>query len=106
MIWLTPQEHYEAHKLLALEHPTDRKLTCAWHMMAFKKSDSQSRGYEISAEDSALAKKLSNAAKSRPVICIETGERYDSCAAAERALGDGNVCMAANGKRNRAAGYH
>lgn len=29
VIWLTPQEHYEAHKLLALEHPESEKLAYA-----------------------------------------------------------------------------
>lgn len=34
LIDLYPKEHYEAHRLLALENPNENKLTYAWHMMS------------------------------------------------------------------------
>lgn len=106
IIWLYPEEHYIAHKLLALEHSDNKKLVYAWHMMAFKHSWSQSRDYKISAEDCALAKALCNAAKSRPVLCIETNTVYESVNAARKAFSDNNITQALSGKRERAAGYH
>ena len=46
-------------------------------------------------------------AKQRPVINLDTGERYDSLADAERALGKsiGTISHALNGKHERAHGY-
>lgn len=106
IVRLTPQEHYIAHKLLAEENPDNEKLLYAWHMMAFKKSGSQKRDYEISMEESAALKKSCNKLKSRPILCIETGITYESCSAAAKTFNDRNICAAANGKRKKAAGYH
>lgn len=91
---------------MAIEHPDNEKLLYAWHMMAFKKSESQKRDYEISAEESAIIKKSCNKLKSRPIVCIETGVTYESCSAAVKVFNDCNICSAANGKREKAAGYH
>lgn len=35
LIWLYPEEHFIAHKLLALENPENSDLFYAWHRMAF-----------------------------------------------------------------------
>ncbi len=35
LIWLTPEEHYDAHELLALENPDNWKILSAWAMMKF-----------------------------------------------------------------------
>lgn len=50
LIWLTPQEHYEAHRLLALENPMDTKLV--W---AFKKMSIHHKEF-ITADDYAFLK--------------------------------------------------
>ena len=46
LIDLYAQEHFEAHRLLALENPENDKLIFAWSMMSFTKGKNQDR-YEI-----------------------------------------------------------
>lgn len=50
IIYLYAYEHFIAHKLLAREHPENKKLLYAWSMMAFPKSKNQklNRGNGIS----------------------------------------------------------
>lgn len=50
LIDLFAREHFEAHRLLALENPENEKLIYAWHMMAYVKDSNQER-IEISAEE-------------------------------------------------------
>ncbi len=50
LIDLFAREHFEAHRLLALENPDNDKLTFAWWMMAFAKDNNQKR-YKISSEE-------------------------------------------------------
>ena len=57
IIRLYPEEHYLAHKLLALENPENMALVSAWEMMIHPKGKTK-RSYEISAEDYAIARKL------------------------------------------------
>lgn len=60
IIWLTPQEHYEAHKLLALENPDILSLTLAWNAMSHWKKGR--RNLKISAEEyKEKQEKFSNA---------------------------------------------
>lgn len=107
IIWLYPQEHYEAHKLLALENPNNKALINAWHMMTFPKSKSLQRNIIISAEDYATAKRLLNESKSIKIICIETQEIFNGSREAALKYGNrGNIKLAVNGKRNTAVGYH
>jgi hypothetical protein len=54
IIWLYPQEHFVAHKLLAEENPTDIRLTCAFIRMCYSKN----ADYVITPEEYAKAKKL------------------------------------------------
>lgn len=54
MIDLFADEHYKAHRLLALENPNNDKLQFAWWQMCHCKKDG--RDYEISAEDYAMAR--------------------------------------------------
>lgn len=54
IIWLYPQEHFIAHKLLAEENSTNIKLTCAFIRMCYSKN----ADYEITPDDYADAKKL------------------------------------------------
>lgn len=50
LIYLYPYEHFIAHKLLALEHPDNRKLVFAWSKMAFPKGKTK-RDFEITPEE-------------------------------------------------------
>lgn len=55
LIDLIGSEHYEAHKLLALENPDCKEAQIAWWMMSHNK-DSNNREYEVSAEDWAKSR--------------------------------------------------
>lgn len=57
LIWLYPEEHYIAHKLLALENPTNRKLVCAWSKMAFPKGKCK-RELALSSEEYGNVRRL------------------------------------------------
>ena len=58
IIWLYPEEHYIAHKLLFLENQKNKKLAYAWLMMAFVKSNNQKRFDFISSEEYAILKQI------------------------------------------------
>ena len=57
LIDLFAREHFEAHRLLALENPENRGLVWAWWMMAHTNNANQ-RDYEITAEEYEEAKKF------------------------------------------------
>lgn len=57
IIWLYAHEHFIAHKLLALENPTNKHLTSAWMMMAFPKGKTK-REYELTPYEYELVRKL------------------------------------------------
>lgn len=57
IIRLTHQEHYEAHKLLALEYPTNEKLQYAWWNMSVRHNKYQEEIF-VSADDYARAREL------------------------------------------------
>lgn len=50
LIDLFAREHFDAHRLLALENPDNEKLIYAWHMMSVM-SKNEKRKYEITAEE-------------------------------------------------------
>lgn len=53
LVELTAQEHYHAHRLLAMVNPEEGKLQQAWWMMCHTKSNPKNSGrvYEITAEE-------------------------------------------------------
>jgi hypothetical protein len=55
LIDLFAREHFEVHRLLALENPDNDKLTYAWWMMANVKDKNQNRT-KITAEEYEEAK--------------------------------------------------
>ena len=55
LIDLYAREHFEAHRLLALENPENEKLIYAWRMMTVVKDKSQER-YIVTAEEYEEAK--------------------------------------------------
>lgn len=56
LIDLFAREHFEAHRLLALENPDNKSLAYAWTMMSWIKTDSQDR-YQVTPEEYEDAKK-------------------------------------------------
>lgn len=64
IIWLYPQEHYEAHKLLALENPNNAALVAAWVAISQLTLTVNNYTVNVSAEDYAKLKILDAAAKS------------------------------------------
>lgn len=57
IIYLYAQEHYYAHKLLALENPEIEKLQYAWwNMCHCQNGHNNQREYEVSAEEYAEAR--------------------------------------------------
>ena len=60
IVFLYPEEHFHAHKLLAEENPTSRQLWSAWAMMAFPKGKTK-RYYPITEEEyGEIRRKLSH----------------------------------------------
>lgn len=59
LVYLYPQEHYYAHKLLALENPSNQGLQFAWWNMCHckKAGKDNDRTYQISSDEYAEAKK-------------------------------------------------
>lgn len=50
LVDLFPKEHYEAHRLLALENPDSKPLVFAWHMMSIM-NDVHGRQYSLTADE-------------------------------------------------------
>lgn len=61
LIWLYPEEHYIAHKLLALENPTNKSLVYAWSRMAFPKGKCK-REFALSSEEYGNVRRLQSIA--------------------------------------------
>lgn len=51
LIDLFAREHFEAHRLLALENPDNKKLVYAWWMMSHVKGNENQEWYEIKSEE-------------------------------------------------------
>lgn len=84
LIDLFAQEHYEAHKLLALEHPNERGLQIAWLNMSRVKNSFHNRKIEISSEEYENIRKYCSIAMSgsgNPMygvhLCGEKAGRYN-----------------------------
>lgn len=57
LIDLFAREHFEAHRLLALENPENEKLVYAWFMMSTT-HDSKGRDYMVTSEEYEQSKKM------------------------------------------------
>lgn len=109
LIYLYHQEHYEAHRLLALENPDNHKLQYAWFLMCHSK-DKTGYKVDVNSEDYAEAmKRVSELSKqlllnnpiyktgkdsstAQAVRCIETQQIFDTCK-------DAAIYAGLNGKR-------
>ena len=82
LIDLFAREHFEAHRLLALENPDNDSLIYAWHMMSIVKDKNQDR-YEVTSEEYEEAKilfskSLSNLMKGKPKTELHKQKIRDS----------------------------
>lgn len=69
LIELSPKEHYEAHRLLALENPDNKSLTYAWWMM------SHIGRVKISSEEYDEARRAFAEANKGRIVTDETREK-------------------------------
>ena len=113
LIDLFAREHFEAHRLLALENPDNYELAYAWNCMAILNNDRQSR-YIITPKEYEEIKKLFHTAisggnnpRAKPVINLITMEIYPTAGIAEKETGiDANaIRMCCTGDRQTAGGY-
>lgn len=51
LIDLFPKEHFEAHRLLALENPNNNKLISAWWLMSHAKGNNNQKWYEVTPDE-------------------------------------------------------
>lgn len=93
LIYLLGQEHYYAHKILALENPHDKNMIYGWWAMSSGMRKEQ-RGYLLSAEEYAFIRDWhfkirsgENHPNSIPVICLETNKEYANVSVAAKELG-------------------
>lgn len=83
LIDLFAKEHFEAHRLLALENPEKYELVYAWACMAWAKSENQDRIEVTPEEYEEIKKKYSEmcskkyAGKNNPMYGISPRERMD-----------------------------
>ena len=113
LIDLFAREHFEAHRLLALENQDNNDLVYAWSCMAFLNNDHQNRCI-ISPEEYEEMKILLHIARSgenspiaKPVINLTTMRVYPTAGIAEKEIGvDANsIRMCCTGDRQTAGGY-
>lgn len=75
LIWLYAEEHYYAHKLLALENPSNQGLQLAWWNMC-QCTQNGKRVYNISAEDYAMARKCAAKASSESKLGVKLTKEH------------------------------
>lgn len=98
LIDLFAKEHYEAHKLLALENPNDKRLIYAWWMMSHT-SNFQRRDYTLSSEEYEEARKAFStliSGKNSPMYgkhLSEETKRKESESKKGKYLGETILCM-------------
>ena len=51
LIDLLAREHFNAHRLLALEHPNNKGLTSAWWLMSHAKGNDNQQWYQLTSEE-------------------------------------------------------
>lgn len=94
LIDLYAEEHYIAHKLLALENQDNNKIVYAWWRMNQRRSINNGV-IEVSPEDYAQARKLHSEAMSRRTITNETRRKFS-----EKLKGKNNPMYGRYGSKN------
>lgn len=82
LVVLTAREHFLAHYLLTKIYPDNYKLIDAFRMMGVINKKEQDRYINSRLYESK--KKLFSEARSKKVLCIETGEIFPSAAYVEK----------------------
>lgn len=103
LVVLTAREHFLAHYLLTKIYPNNYKLIDAFRMMGVVNTKDQHRYINSRLYESK--RKLFAEARSKKVLCIETGEIYPSASYVEKNIISG-VRDAIKGKQLTAGGYH
>jgi len=112
VIALLPEEHYYAHKLLALENPENNKLQYAWWNMCHKEDGDTKRFYDVSVEDYAEAKRrtslITQEKNGIPVVELTTETIYPSAGEAGRIfeVSDSSISSCCKGRINSVKGYY
>ena len=103
LVVLTAREHFLAHYLLTKIYPDNYKLVDAFRMMGVINKEEQDRYINSRLYESK--KKLFSEARSKKVLCIETGEIFSSAAYVEKNI-VGGIRDVIYGKHLTAGGYH
>lgn len=103
LVELTAKEHFLAHFLLTKIYPDNSKLIDAFRMMGVVNKNEQTRYINSKLYESY--KEKFNEARSKKVVCIETGEIFPSAAYAEKHIING-IRDVIYGKQLTAGGYH
>lgn len=100
IIWLTPEEHFKAHELLALEHKDNKAILTAYIL--------NSGFFTLDAITYAELKKAYHKLKSKAIICIELQEVFDSVTAAANKYSCATTVLSkcCKGRYDTACGYH
>ena len=84
LVDLFAQEHFEAHRMLALENPDNEKLVYAWWCMAVQANEHTKERYEINASEYAEVKlayidklRMRVSGTNNPMYGISPKERMD-----------------------------
>ena len=105
IIRLTAEEHFIAHKLLALDYPNNLQIQEAyWHMCNINGK----RNYLVTSKEYAEQREKIIKLSGKAVICIETGKVYYSIRAAKVDFpkSGGGISRCCRKLAKRAAGYH
>lgn len=78
LIDLYAKEHYEAHKLLALENPDEKRLQYALYCMCLLKNDKTKERYIVSSDEYEQARILFNKINVGHVVSKETREKISN----------------------------
>ena len=103
LVVLTAREHFLAHYLLTKIYPENYKLVDAFRMMGIINKKEQNRYINSRLYESK--RKLFSEARSKKVLCIETGEIFPSATYVEKNIING-IRDVIKGKQLTAGGYH
>lgn len=111
IIWLYPREHYEAHRLLAMENPFDWDLVNAFHCISHMCASTNER-FVDKLEYEEARKMMSTCIKASypyTIECVETGELFKCPSDVKEKyprIHSNHVGQCCRGERITTGGYH